>query len=129
MPSLQYSYVSSYLIKETPGQQVTTIQRRDGQRVTGRQGDGRAVHTSDGGAADDLLVGHADQRRVLRVVRLDADREHLAVGLARAGLAVVADATHRQHGDGGEDTEDRDHDQQLDEGEALVALGRCGVRG
>ena len=44
----------------------------------------------------------------------------LPVGVAGALLATIGDATHSEDHNGGQNAEDDDHDQEFDEGEALV---------
>ena len=47
--------------------------------------------------------------------------EVLQVALCRAVVSLLPIGRELRDGDGGQDTDDRNNDQQLDEGEALVA--------
>ena len=68
-------------------------------------------------------VGVEAGRLLGREERLFGGRNRLAVGLASAGLALVADTADREHDDGGENAEDYDDDEEFQEGEATFTVG------
>ena len=68
-------------------------------------------------------VGVEAGRLLGREERLFGGRNRLAVGLASAGLALVADTADREHDDGGKNAEDHDDDEEFHEGEATFTVG------
>src|SRR3954452_17616495 len=95
--------------------------RRRLDRVLGRRR--RAVDRHIGAEVLDLgrliavLVGLVVDEAGLHL-RHDVAR----IGLRRRVLALRALPQERRQGDGGQDADDQDHDQELDQGEALLVL-------